>query len=477
MPVDPTQYLLVRLTDGTNFYTAGGGGGGGGSSVNFSAGTTSNNLASVVFSNSNGVTFGLNGSTITGSVQTNYLTTAMASNAGSNFVQANAGFAGTSASGTIASNGIAISIGPYLTTAMQSNAVTLSNVKLSAGASSANLSAVTFSNSNGVSFGLNGSTLTGSVAAQTVQTQGFVNLVSLVGNTAGQTSAGSGSLVLAGGPNVTLSGSTAAGGMTVSLSAPAGGGGGAVTFSAGTASAALGSVVFSNANGVSFGLNGSTITASAAGGGGAAPNRRYIEVMQGERLTTIRNLSETVFSRRPIFMPFWLDGTGLEVSTVRLMVSGAASSNRSLQASFGVALYSAADATQLSLFGTASLGYNITASSQSSVWNGPRLMDFTGMTGTMSTEGRWVLALSVSATTHNATFCNVPIYGADNMPSLSGYLVGGTSAATNATNQVLPFWGVYSATSAGFPATVGLTQINGGNSASLLDAYAIIKEL
>lgn len=38
------------------------------SPVNFSAGTTSNNLGSVVFSNLNGVSFGLNGSTITASV-------------------------------------------------------------------------------------------------------------------------------------------------------------------------------------------------------------------------------------------------------------------------------------------------------------------------------------------------------------------------------------------------------------------------
>lgn len=39
-----------------------------GNSVNFSAGTTSNNLGSVVFGDGNGVTFGLNGSTITASV-------------------------------------------------------------------------------------------------------------------------------------------------------------------------------------------------------------------------------------------------------------------------------------------------------------------------------------------------------------------------------------------------------------------------
>ena len=49
--------------------------------------------------------------------------------------------------------------------------------------------------------------------------------ISVGGNTAGQTSAGAGSLHLAGGPNITLSGATAAGGMTLSVSAAAGGAG------------------------------------------------------------------------------------------------------------------------------------------------------------------------------------------------------------------------------------------------------------
>lgn len=53
--------------------------------------------------------------------------------------------------------------------------------------------------------------------AQSVQTQGFINSISLGGNTAGNTSAGSGSVVYAGGSNVTLSANTAAGGETVSF--------------------------------------------------------------------------------------------------------------------------------------------------------------------------------------------------------------------------------------------------------------------
>lgn len=85
-------------------------GAGGLTNINISAGTTSNNLSALVFENSNGVSFGLNGSTITATVQTNYLTTAMASNRGTDFVQATAVFHGTNASGTIASGAISVSV-------------------------------------------------------------------------------------------------------------------------------------------------------------------------------------------------------------------------------------------------------------------------------------------------------------------------------------------------------------------------------
>ena len=59
---------------------------------------------------------------------------------------------------------------------------------------------------------------------QTVQTQGFLNSISILGNTAGQTSAGTGSIILDGGNNITLSGATAAGGMTITISGANAGG-------------------------------------------------------------------------------------------------------------------------------------------------------------------------------------------------------------------------------------------------------------
>ena len=245
------------------------------SPVNFSAGTTSNNLASVVFSNSNGVSFGLNGSTITGTVKTDYLTTAMASNRGSDFVQATAAFHGTSASGTIASDGISVSIGPYLTTAMQSNAATISNIKISAGTASQTRSDVTFNDSNGVSFGLGTGANAGVITATVKTDYQSSNANYLTSQSNQNVTAGNGGFAFQ-----TLSFSNVNG---VSFGTSAGS---AITASHNAltsqsnqaASASNGSFTFqtlgfSNANNVTFGTSaGSIVTASVAAPGAAAEN-------------------------------------------------------------------------------------------------------------------------------------------------------------------------------------------------------------
>lgn len=231
--VDP--YDLNRaLRDGlrTTFSVAG--------NVIFSAGTVSSARSDITFSNANGVSFGLNaagvitasvapgagagtgfttattpGTNIVGTLGAGglsmgipaylttaqppgaYLTTAMSSNQGTDFVQATANFFGTNASGTIASNAISVSVAApsgvgagtgfttattvgtnivgtlstnglsmgvpaYLTTAALSGAISALNI--SAGTTSSNVSAVTFSNGSGVSFGYDGTNVTASIA-------------------------------------------------------------------------------------------------------------------------------------------------------------------------------------------------------------------------------------------------------------------------------------------------------------------------
>ena len=200
--------------------------------VNVSAGTTSNNLTAFTLSNSNNVSFGLNGSTITASAT-------VASTQAS--INLSAGTTSNLASAFTFSNSNGVSFGLNASTITASIATSLTNINVSAGTTSNNLSAITFSNSNGVSFGLNGSTLTASINALTA-----VNL------SAGTTSNNLTAFTLSNSNNVSFG----LNGSTVTASAQ-------INVSGGTTSNNLSAITFSNSNNVSFGLNGSTMTASA----------------------------------------------------------------------------------------------------------------------------------------------------------------------------------------------------------------------
>jgi hypothetical protein len=165
-------------------------------------GGTATLSGNVSFGNANGVSFYTSaGNAVVASVKTDYLTTAMASNAGSNFVGLNSGLTGNGVSATINSSGISLNVPAFLTTAAQS----------------------------GHSHGMVTTTTNGS-------------LVTVAGNSGGYT--------LAVPPFVT---------------AAAGGGDGYNILGVNGAGTSLSATLqLSNANNVSFGLNAGTITASAS---------------------------------------------------------------------------------------------------------------------------------------------------------------------------------------------------------------------
>jgi hypothetical protein len=432
------------------------------------------NQSQLVFSNSNNVTFGINASTLTASFSQSNETN-----------KAGIGFTGTNISGTINSNGIILSVANPSAGGTGADG----GVYLSAGTNSRQTGNVIFSNSNGVSFGMN----TGGIV--TAKGGGAIS--------AGTDVATGGTVVFSNSNGVSF-------GLSANVVTAKGGG----AISAGSQIATGGTVVFSNANGVSFGLNSNTLTASlnqtiniigntlgnaqltgnnvyfSAGAGvmlsatgntlvlsadGAPPRRYYVEINNGEGLTTIRQLSETMLRFRPMFFPFWVDGTGVIAKSVRFFVSGGASSNRSLGMTLRLGLYSMINESQMTLLATDSMGYSISASSQSSQWNGPAVMDFTGMSNyTMTAEGRYALALHVSNVSANVSWAQMALYGCDNYPSFSRVLMGGTTQATNQSNQLIPYQGVFSATTTALPTIINKSHIFGGNSASALQPYAII---
>ena len=229
--------------------------------VNFSAGTTSNNLATVVFSNSNGVGFGLNGSTITASYTVPTQSTQPVAYSAAN---------GSAAFSTLTfanSNGVSFSTGTqglYATVAtnyQSSNANYLtsqSNQAASASNGSFAFQTLGFSNANNVTFGTSaGSIISASVLAQSVQTQASGNIAGTGVTTTTQA-----------GSTLGVTQNTAG----LSLAIPAwltvAAGGGAAISAAGN-SVNNGTVVFSNNAQISFGMAGSTITGSVNAGAAA----------------------------------------------------------------------------------------------------------------------------------------------------------------------------------------------------------------
>ncbi len=309
-------YKLNPFTGELDYYETSGAGGNTGS---ISAGTTNASLGEIVFSDSNGVSFGISGQTLTASVVP-----------GSGIGTISAG----TQSGTFGelifsdSNGISFGLdGQTITASIAGGGGTI----YVNNSSSTILGAVSFNdntNGGGVYFGLDafgvitasapGAGAIGSIYAGTTDaslgmvTFGNANNVSF-GMDTGYVTAAADFAISAGTTDARYSGfsfsdgngvSFGINGQTVTASvSPAGGGLTNINVSAGTTSNDLSNIVFLDSNGVSFGLDGSTITASYQGSGN-------ISFSAG---TTSDNLASLVFSNSNN-MSFGLNGSTVTAS-------------------------------------------------------------------------------------------------------------------------------------------------------------------
>lgn len=294
-----------------------GGAGAAGNTGYLSAGSTYGSLGTMLFSNANGVSFGVNGQTMTASVSP-------AAGDGVNIISAGTQSANTT--GTVVfSNSNNVSFGMTnnsIVTASASYSQSTAPGALAAGTQTGTSGTMLFSDANGITFGMSGSTritashnaltsqsnqavsfTSGSVAFQTLSftnsngisfnsgTQGiFASHNALTTAALSNHSHGNPTLAL-----TNLSGTTASAsnGLTLSLSAAAPGAGGGIAAAAGTQTATSGTVLFNNANGITFGMsNSSVITASHNGLTTAAAS----DHSHGNPTLALTNLSGTTAS-------------------------------------------------------------------------------------------------------------------------------------------------------------------------------------
>lgn len=371
---------MGNASTGGNAYIPVGGGGGG---AVISAGTNSQNTGTVVFSNSNGVSFGLNtngvitatvvpgaaagiaaiqasnttytsgtvvfsnsngisfGSTAGGGITASY--TVPAATVFSNSNNVSFGLAGSTITAT-ATVPIGIGAAAAGTQTQTSGSLVFSNSNgVTFGMSNSSVvtasytvpGATVFSNSNNVSFGLAGSTVTATAtvqigigaAAAGSQTQTSGSL--LFSNSNGVTFGMSNSSVVT--ASYTVPGATVfsnsnnvsfgLAGSTVTATATFAGGAGGVALSAAGSSQSGGTVVFSNSNGLSFGMNGSTVTGSYTQ---AAQTNQSLGVY-GLSQTTGQSSSSTYDARSLSFAGYGIISIGQSGGSIQISAPGTTS--------------------------------------------------------------------------------------------------------------------------------------------------------
>lgn len=483
----------ITLSQNGNSITISGGGGGAGDGGNvLAAGTqTANTTGTVIFQNSNGIGFGMsNSSVITASYTVPTVTNSSwtASDSATNGTVARLAFTNL--------NGITLALstgaGGSHTIVGSHNALTSqSNQNITAGNGGFAFQTLSFSNTHNVSFSTSaGSAIVASASfpAQSNQQMTLFATGNTTQSSTGTTNASSIIFRGEGGASVGITGGS------IVISTPVGGGGGitAVNITAGTTNGNLSNFSFANTNGVSFQLNGSTIsgsvetsyapsnhshgnptlaltnlsgtTASASNGftlslaaaapGGGFTRSRFNPFM--EAVAVASQFGQGTLHIHPIPDPeaFQFDRMLFDVQGTQ---ATATNSSGSATVSMWAGLYTR-NVSTLSLLASSStsLGLSISGTVRQSLNNGARLMSL-GWTTTISQADLW-LGIVSRTTTAGANLYTISQYAASDINSNFSGVLG---EASNATRQNVLGLGIYTATTSGIPGSIGFSQIQG----------------
>ena len=424
----------------------------GGGNIALSAGTTSTNLSSIVFANSNNVNFGLNGSTITANAP----------------IAISAGAASSNISSLVFSNSNGVSFGLNGNTITATVAAAAANITVSAGTATSAVSSLVFSNSNNVSFGLNGNTIT--ATATVASTQGSINI-----------SAGNGSsqnlsaLVFSNSNGVSFGLNN--GTITATINA---GGGGNITVSAGTVTNAVSSLVFSNSNNVSFGLDGSTITAAVP----SYPTLAYWDNMQRFGGSATNNLGSAATVQNQVYVfPLGVLNGDMTISTLMFNMSHSATGNSSsapkvFTVRFG--LYTLNGST-LSILNSVSAAYSIAANAaNSTAYSGQRWIQFNStdwsVSPAVSAEREYYGAFFYSSGGNNSAAQTAGFHGYFNYSTAVRSGVMNVSQTTANSLGHYPWLGVHTVTGV-LPTSVNLSDLNKRGASSNFIPHVVFNNL
>ena len=441
-----TRVRLGAAARGTPRVPPAGGGTGGTGGVAVAAGTQTASTGTVLFANSNGLTFGMSASSrVTG----NYAAPRALSAAGNSITDGTFSFGNA--------NNITFGMAGSTLTA-SANAGTGNLGAISASGNSVSNGTVVFSNANNISFGMAGSTVTGSVSAGT----GNFGAISASGN-----SVSAGTVVFSNANSVSfgMAGST----VTASISAGTGNFG---AISASGNSVSAGTVVFSNSNNVSFGMAGSTVTASFSQ---TVPLSELFDNMELGGTGTLGGLvtwNANIFSSLKI-APMHAAAFPYNITANTLMFDLSLSANTSNDSSaftysISVGIYTSTGGT-LSLLnsGLATFGFTANANNTQS-YSGQRFLTMVASQWSSSPVfargskyyiGTVLSSAGISMTSMNQYGIFLFSTGSSNT---AGARLGtiGLVSASNASMGFNPFYGLYTANTGAMPAAIPFSDLN-----------------
>lgn len=456
----------ITLSQNGNAVTISGGAGGGGGVAN-AAGTQTATSGTVNFANSNGISFGMSGSNqITASYtvpsQTNQtLSFAATGNTTGNTTGVSVDARSLTYQGLgAASVGMSTSAGgsSIIFSSPTQSVQTQNMVAMVDGAATISSGSALFSDANGVSFGINGQTITGSVAAQSNQTVGLY----AASNTTQSTSAtvDARSLTFAG-AGIASVGATNG---SILISVPSGGGAG---FSAGVSNLSneVGSTgVVSNrlvlAGGDNITLSqstdagGATVTIDAATAGGNTynyfnPQDAYVQVagVQGQNTLHIQPMQAINVQFDRVVVPIVASITATSATATFALTYRQGLYTRNVSTLSLMASWSASTSFQ---YGT----------SNSSIYGGGLRLFTIPITSTI-TEGQYYMGNLYSSSSAGANALSFSQILASQQASV---LSGIWGSASNSTVQYTRGLGTYSTSTAALPNSIGFTQIRGMSS-------------